>query len=293
MGIKSAKIIVRDVGFGDSIYVKVRRGDNSEGSYLIDTGYLGEAKQYKNELRDINVKQIDTLILTHKHSDHISAAHYIIEHYEYYGLKNIFLSFKDMFFASNTNKKLSNKLKKIYSDKLSKINIFDINDENAVKAILDFYVLYPNKYTQSYPSDINRNSIVLLLGVGEYGVLFTGDITNKEDLLILRELQKYNIKEINALKIAHHGSSTSTSRELLHGLSSLKYAIVSSNAKRRYKLPSREFEARWSEYENNHDSRMFYTEDENIRQNIQLIVNSDTGCDVICDCRQKFFSSKS
>lgn len=44
MGIKSAKIIVIDVGFGDSIYVEVRRGDNSEGSYLIDTGYFGGRK---------------------------------------------------------------------------------------------------------------------------------------------------------------------------------------------------------------------------------------------------------
>ena len=102
MELKSAKIIVRDIGFGDSIYVNVVRDNGENIAYLIDTGYLNKEKAYKNKLKADGINKIDTLILTHKHSDHISAANFPIEHSMDYSLRNIFLSFKDTFFASNT-----------------------------------------------------------------------------------------------------------------------------------------------------------------------------------------------
>lgn len=114
MELKSAKIIVRDIGFGDSIYVNVVRENGENIAYLIDTGYLNKEKAYKNKLKAAGINKIDTLILTHKHSDHISAANFLIEHSMDYSLRNIFLSFKDTFFASDTNIKLSNKLFDIY-----------------------------------------------------------------------------------------------------------------------------------------------------------------------------------
>ena len=77
MALKSAKIIVRDIGFGDSIYVNVVRDNGENIAYLIDTGYLNKEKAYKNKLKADGINKIDTLILTHKHSDHISAANFL------------------------------------------------------------------------------------------------------------------------------------------------------------------------------------------------------------------------
>lgn len=285
MKIKSAEIIVRDVGLGDSIYVKVKRDNGIEVSYLIDTGYL----QHVGKLNDIGVKKIDTLILTHKHSDHINGATYIIDNYKDYGLKKVILSFHDGFFASKTNKALSELLKKIYDAHHSDINVFDINDTAAVEAISDFHVLYPRKESRPYPDNINRNSIVLLLCVGKCGMLFTGDATSKEESSILRGLEMYGLESVQVLKIPHHGSSTSTSSYFLNKLSDLKYAIVSASALRTKNLPSEEFEDRWRHFNEEHSCDMFYTEDGNIRQDIRLTVDSESGCEIHGIANQSLF----
>lgn len=253
MELKSAKIIVRDIGFGDSIYVNVVRENGENIAYLIDTGYLNKEKAYKNKLKAAGINKIDTLILTHKHSDHISAANFLIEHSMDYSLRNIFLSFKDTFFASDTNIKLSNKLFDIY-DKTKILNVFDINDSRAVKKYMDdFQVLYPYKDMEPH-GDINRDSIVLLLNVGKYGVLFTGDVTAEEEVFILNKM-KY-----------------------------LKYAAVSSNINRRHNLPSVEFENRWRKFARDKDCTLYYTEcdSSNIKQDIIFNISLERGCEVEC-----------
>lgn len=193
--VKRAEITIRDVGFGDSIYVKVIRESGTEVTYLIDTGYL----KYSHNLKSDNIKTINTLILTHKHSDHIGAVSYIIDAHKYnqcFKLRNIFLAFKDVAFASETNVRISKKLKEIY-DEEKLINIFDVNDKAAAEELLDFKVLYPKEGVEAHTDNINRNSIVLLLCVGTYGVLFTGDITVKEEEIIIQELEKYAITEVH------------------------------------------------------------------------------------------------
>ena len=112
--VKEAEITIRDIGFGDSIYVKVKRESNAAVTYLIDTGYLIDSAVYSKKLSEDGIKNINTLILTHKHSDHISATSFIVDEYESFELKNIFLSFKDRFFASKKNARVSNKLKNTY-----------------------------------------------------------------------------------------------------------------------------------------------------------------------------------
>lgn len=78
--------------------------------------------------------------------------------------------------------------------------------------------MYPGEDDEPHASNINRNSIALLLCVGSYSVLFMGDATVKEEPIILKQLEKYNIQEVHILKVGHHGSSTSTGDELLNKL---------------------------------------------------------------------------
>ena len=286
MEIKSAEIIVRDVGLGDSIYVKVKRDNDVEVSYLIDTGCLRNKKIYDEQLQMYSIENIDTLILTHKHTDHISATIHVIERYH---VKNIVLSFRDSFFACDSNKKISNYLREIYEKKHSAINIFDIKDCMAMSHILDFHVLYPREENKAYPDNINRNSIVLLLCVGKCGVLFTGDSTCKEEPLVLHGLKMYGLESVQVLKVPHHGSRTSTSSDFLNKLSDLKYAIVSASALRMKKLPSEDFEDRWRHFNETHSCDMFYTEDGNIGQNVQLTIDGVSGCVRVCNCQPKHF----
>lgn len=270
--IKEAEITIRNVDFGDSIYVKVIRECGTEATYLIDTGYL----KYAHNLKSSSIKTIDTLILTHKHSDHIGAVSYIID--ESFELKNIFLAFKDVAFASKTNVRISKRLKKIY-DEGKWINIFDVNDKDATEELLDFQVLYPMEGMESHADDINRDSIVLLLCVGKYGVLFTGDVTVKEEEIIIQELEKHKITEVYMLKIAHHGSANSTSNEFLYQLPLLKYALVSSSITNKYHLPSEKFKERWRNFSNNHDCKLFCTGDQHADDegNLSFKINKNAG----------------
>ena len=130
-------------------------------------------------MKNKDILTIDNLILTHKHSDHISLAKYWIEHFESIGLKNIFLDLRDLEYCSETSKKLSESLLKLREEK--SLNVFDIRDDRAVDALMDFKVLYPIKGSMRINDNENRNSIVLLLCVGKYGVLLTGDVTIKEE----------------------------------------------------------------------------------------------------------------
>ena len=61
--------------------------------------------------------------------------------------------------------------------------------------------------------DLNNNSIVAKFTYNSFSVLFTGDIEKSEENLI----DKYINEELKSdvLKVAHHGSKTSTSKEFL------------------------------------------------------------------------------
>lgn len=87
---------------------------------------------------------------------------------------------------------------------------------------LSFECLYP--YENKRYSDVeNENSLVLNLEVNNCSVLFTGDVEEENELWIVNNK---DIKNIDILKVPHHGSNTSSSEEFLVKLNP-KVAIVS------------------------------------------------------------------
>lgn len=85
-------------------------------------------------------------------------------------------------------------------------------------------------------SDKNKNSTIMYLTLNDKSYLFTGDI----DIEVEKDLIKYypNLK-VDVLKVAHHGSKTSTSKEFIsHVLP--KLAIISVKKDNVYAHPSQE-----------------------------------------------------
>jgi len=64
--------------------------------------------------------------------------------------------------------------------------------------------------------DLNNNSIVAKLTYNSFSILFTGDIEKSEEDL----LNKYKTQELKSdvLKVAHHGSKTSSSETFLEAV---------------------------------------------------------------------------
>ena len=82
----------------------------------------------------------------------------------------------------------------------------------------------------------NDNSNVIYLNFSNVKIIFMGDagIKVEDDIL-----DKYNLKNIDILKVGHHGSKTSTSNNFINKINP-KYSIISVGKNNRYGHPNSE-----------------------------------------------------
>lgn len=87
-------------------------------------------------------------------------------------------------------------------------------------------------YTKEYNNE-NDNSNVIYFNYDNYKFLFMGDagIEKEKDIL-----NKYNLRNIDFLKVGHHGSDTSSSIEFINSINS-KYSLISVGKNNRYGHP--------------------------------------------------------
>ena len=82
----------------------------------------------------------------------------------------------------------------------------------------------------------NDNSNVIYTEIDGYKFMFMGDagLDKENDIL-----EKYNISNIDILKVGHHGSKTSSSIEFINEINP-KYSIISVGKNNRYGHPNKE-----------------------------------------------------
>lgn len=80
----------------------------------------------------------------------------------------------------------------------------------------------------------NDNSSVIYTELNNLKFLFMGDagVEVEEDLI-----EKYNLQDIDVLKVGHHGSKTSSSKEFINEINP-KYSIISVGKNNRYGHPN-------------------------------------------------------
>ena len=99
--------------------------------------------------------------------------------------------------------------------------------------------IYNNKLyflqTKEYDNE-NDNSNVIYMEIDGYKFMFMGDagVDKEKDIL-----DKYNISNIDVLKVGHHGSKTSSSVEFIAEMSP-SYSIISVGKNNRYGHPNSE-----------------------------------------------------
>ena len=89
--------------------------------------------------------------------------------------------------------------------------------------------------TKEYDNE-NDNSNVIYTELNGYKFMFMGDasiITEKEIL------DKYDLSDIDVLKVGHHGSKTSSSKEFINEISP-NYSVISVGKNNRYGHPNKE-----------------------------------------------------
>lgn len=195
------KLYFLDVGQGDaSVYI-------SKDSVIVIDAF----RSVSNLLKYEGILTIDYLIISHSDFDHLNEAETIIENFN---VKNIVISYYD-----NVSFNFNNiiRVKAGY-----KIKTKDV--------IIEF--LSPNK---NYNSK-NNNSLVFILSYNNNNILYTGDIYKEVEVDLISNL--CNIK-IDILKVAHHGSKTSSSSAFISAISP-KIAVISVGIDNKYDMPSNE-----------------------------------------------------
>lgn len=209
-----------DVGQGDSALIQV-----NNRNMIIDTGTTESADNLVKYLKDKGIAQIDYLIVTHPHEDHIGGATTILKNFE---VKN-FYSPK---ITSNT-KTFENMIRELQNKNL-KINTLkggvdpgiDLGENTKLE------IFTPNK--EQY-EDLNNYSPIIKITYGDNSFIFTGDAeteSEKEALSLGKNLKA------DVLKVGHHGSSSSTSKELLNAVNP-SIAIISVGKDNKYGHPTK------------------------------------------------------
>lgn len=84
-------------------------------------------------------------------------------------------------------------------------------------------------------SDENNNSLVIYLNYNNYKFLFMGDAGIEREKEILK---RYSLGNVDFLKVGHHGSDTSSSKEFISSIKP-KYSIISVGKNNRYGHPKK------------------------------------------------------
>ena len=236
------EVVMFEVGEADCHLIKYPYNKNT---ILIDTG-KNEYK-IKNEvipyLKSIGIKKIDYLIITHGDEDHIGGSITLINNFQ---VKNVILN-KGTF--TDIEKEL---IKNLNKKKIPyQININKINLSNHT-----IYLLNNTKYNNE-----NDNSIITYFTYQKYKFLYMGDASiNTEDNL----LENYNLNNISILKVGHHGSNTSSSKDFISQINP-SISLISVGENNIYHHPNKEV------INNLSKSRIYRTDINNM---VKLTINS-------------------
>jgi competence protein ComEC len=207
-----------DVGQGDAILVRT-----DEKTVLIDAG--DRSANTENQLRALGVKRLDLVVSTHPHADHIGRMKGVLESFEVglyldNGMRHTTMTYRELMETVSS--------RKINRRPAVRGMVLRLGDEATLT------VYHPGEILLSKTrSDLNSNSVVLLLEHGDNRMLFTGDAEYSTE----RELMSLDIGDIDLLKVAHHGSSHSSSQAFLNSIKP-EIAIISAGHGNRYGHPN-------------------------------------------------------
>ncbi len=210
-------ITMLDVKQGDSIFLKLENK-----SILIDTGGYYNSNIIHNRtipyLKSIGISRLSYLILTHGDYDHMGEAINLINNFKV----------DKVIFNCGSYNDLENEL-------------IDVLSEKKIKYYSCINKLCINKYkleflnTKEYGNE-NDDSNVIYFNYKNLKLLLMGDagVDKEKDIL-----DKYNISNIDVLKVGHHGSSTSSSKYFIDTIKP-KYGLISVGKNNKYNHPNKE-----------------------------------------------------
>lgn len=203
-----------DVGQADAIFISIP-GNND---ILIDGGNEADGQTVVNYLKGRSVDDIELLIATHPHEDHIGGLPAILDAFKVERIIDSGASARSDIYSEYSDRKVAERAQ------YEPDNHQTITFGNTALQILTG----PETW-----QDTNDYSVVCRLDTGEIEFLFTGDAEVPVEATLTGQL------DAEILKVGHHGSQTSTSAVFLYKVKP-EVAIISVGAGNRYGHPSAE-----------------------------------------------------
>ncbi len=210
-----------DVGQGDCSLIV-----SGDRAVLIDTGEKENGEKIVRYLKEHDIPDIDCMLLTHPHSDHMGSAYYVIKNYD---VGQVIIPrvkeeltptavFYERFLKAIKQKGLS-----ITAAKPGiKIDAGD-GELELISPVKDY-------------DDLNNYSAAAILTHGENSFMFTGDLEKESEKDIL---DAGYLRDIDVLKVGHHGSHTSSSKEFLNAVKP-DYGVIMCGAGNSYGHPHKD-----------------------------------------------------
>lgn len=204
-----------DVGQGDAILIS-KSGKNM----LIDAGPTSARENVVNYLKSAKVNSLEYVIVTHPHEDHIGGMANVIRNFK---INNLFVSK-----YTSTSKTYENF---ILAAKEKGLSFYAPNVGDSFQlADANFTVLSGGELDTE---NANDRSIVIRLEYKNNSFLFMGDAEEALELKVISGNLEY---KSDVLKVAHHGSNTSTTSTFLKAIEP-DYAIISCGVNNNYGHP--------------------------------------------------------
>ncbi|WP_077621446.1 DNA internalization-related competence protein ComEC/Rec2 [Sediminibacillus massiliensis] len=221
------KVTMLDVGQGDSIVIELpyRKGviivdAAGELSYDFQTVSSRVFRQsIKPYLFSRGISKIDTVILSHADIDHTGSLPFVVNDFS---VDNVVVSPFYNDFRTLNRLMLDHRIQLITG---KEGDVISVGGQR-------FFILAPAKEG----AESNGNSLVLYTVLGNEKWLFTGDIGSEGERMLLQE---YPDLEVDVLKVAHHGSNTSSGEAFLSDVKP-EVALISVGRNNRYGHPSDE-----------------------------------------------------
>lgn len=220
--LRNMKVHYIDVGEGDSIFIELP----NEKTMLIDAGEAVEGKKVINYIKQLGYSNIDYIVGTHPHTDHIGGLAQVINSFD---LGKIYMP--KVISTSKTYENLLNTISmKGLKIQTARAGVNIINEKNL---LID--IIAPNR--DSY-SDLNNYSIVIKITYKNRKFIFMGDAEMISENEILTDVTA------DIVKVGHHGSNTSSGQNFVDRVNA-KYAIISVGSDNNYNHPNMNIVNRW------------------------------------------------
>jgi len=215
----TVSIYFLDVGQGDSSIIIAP----DDRVVMIDSG--PNESLILRYLQNLGISQIDLLIATHAHADHIT------------GIDKIIAKYKPKVFIEPGIPHTT----ATYQRMISAVDKYDIDYYRGISRKINLgsltFTILPPANPLIRDSELNNNSVVVRLDFKDFSCLFTGDIEKEREEQLLTE-SRSNLN-VDILKVGHHGSSSSSS-SLFIKLVGPKIAVICCGQGNKYGHPHQE-----------------------------------------------------